>query len=264
MKVVGIDFTSRPSRSKAITCASCRLDTDRLVVDDLERLESFDAFSAFLDSPGPWIAGIDFPFGQPRRLVENLNWPGSWAGYVAYVAGLSREGFRGVLEDYKRDRPEGDREHLRLVDRLTGAQSPSKLYGVPVALMFYEGSQRLLRSAASVIPVRPTADDRIVVEAYPALVARAMVGKDRYKPTEQGDVQTLARAVRDRIVRKLSDCSLFARYRIRVDLSESVRRVCVDDAEGDSLDAVLAAVQASWSWMRRDDGYGVPQGLRPC
>ena len=179
MKVFGIDFTSRPSRSKAITCAWCRLDDDRLVVEDLQRLESLDAFDAFLDSPGPWIAGIDFPFGQPCRLVRNLNWPESWAAYVAKVAGLSRHRFRDVLEEYKRDRPDGDREHLRLVDGLTGAQSPSKLYGVPVALMFYEGSQRLLRSATCVIPVRPTADDRVVVEAYPALVARALVGKDQ-------------------------------------------------------------------------------------
>ena len=259
MNVYGIDFTSRPSRSKAITCAACQLDGDRLVVHDLQPLVSLDAFGAFLDSPGPWIAGIDFPFGQPRRLVENLNWPGSWAEYVAHVAGLSRDGFRSVLEDYKRDRRDGDREHLRLVDHLTGAQSPSKLYGVPVALMFYEGAPRLLRSAASVIPVRPNADDRIVVEAYPAVVARALVGKDRYKTAERGDVQAVARDVRGRIAQRLSEGSLSRRYGLRVDLSEGLGRVCIDDRTGDSLDAVLAAVQAAWSWMRRDGGYGVPQ-----
>ena len=65
--------------------------------------------------------------------------------------------------------------------------------------------------------------------------------------------------VRDRIVQKLSDGSLFARYRLRVDLRASLGRVCIDDAEGDSLDAVLAAVQAAWSWVRRDEDYGVPQ-----
>jgi hypothetical protein len=42
-------------------------------------------------------------------------------------------------------------------------------------------------------------------------------------------------------------------------MGESLRRMCVDDAEGDSIDAVLAAVQAAWSWVRRNDGYGVPQ-----
>ena len=263
MTVYGIDFTSRPSRSKAITCATCELDGNRLVVDYLQRLESLGAFDAFLDSPGPWIVGIDFPFGQPRRLVENLHWPGSWAEYVAQAAGLSRQGFRGVLEDYKRHRPKGDREHLRLVDYLTGAQSPSKLYGVPVALMFYEGAPRLLRSAASVIPVRPNADDRIVVEAYPAMVARALVGKERYKPAERGDIQAAAQDARDRIVQKLSDGSLFAKYRLSVELRASLSRVCIDDADGDSLDAVLAAVQAAWSWVRRDDAYGVPQDCDP-
>ena len=87
----------------------------------------------------------------------------------------------------------------------------------------------------------------------------ALVGKDQYKPTERGDVQAVARGVRDRIVQKLSDGSLFARYRLRVDLSENLDQVCIDDAEGDSLDAVLAAVQAAWSWVRRDGSYGVPQ-----
>ena len=124
--------------------------------------------------------------------------------------------------------------------------------------MFYEGAPRLLRSAASVIPVRPTTDDRIVVEAYPALVVRALVGKDRYKPTERGDVQAIAWGARNRIVQKLSDGSLFPWYRLRVDLSKSLGRVCIDDATGDSLDAVLAAVQAAWSWVRRDGNYGVP------
>lgn len=259
MNIFGIDFTSRPSRSKAITCAKCRIDADCLAVEDIQRWESLDSFRAFLDSPGPWMAGIDFPFGQPRRLVQNLDWPPTWAGYVAYVAGLSREAFRAVLEGYKADRPKNDREHLRMVDRLTGAQSPSKLYGVPVALMFYEGAQRLLRSSISVVPVRPTADHRIAVEAYPALVARTLVGKERYKPAEPGDAQTIARAARERITQRIRAGALYTRYRIRVDLNERLGRLCVEDADGDSLDAVLAAVQAAWSWLRRADGYGVPE-----
>jgi hypothetical protein len=247
MKVIGVDFTSRPSASKAITCAICQFDSEHLVVEELRRLESFNAFTAFLNAPGPWVAGLDFPFGQPRRLIQNLNWPDSWAGYVEYVGSLSRDAFRDVLEAYKRDRPEGDREYLRVVDGLTGAQSPSKLYGVPVALMFYEGAQRLLRSASCVLPVRPTTDNRVVVEAYPALVARSLVGRDQYKPAEQGDVQTLARAVRERMVQRLSAGSLSRKYQMQVDLPESVSRLCIDDAEGDSIDSVLAAIQAAWS-----------------
>src|SRR5207249_11801038 len=58
---------------------------------------------------------------------------------------------------------------------------------------------------------------------------------------------------------RVADGSLRARYKISVDLTDSLGRVCIDDAEGDSLDAVLAAVQAAWAWLRREDGYGVPE-----
>jgi len=32
----------------------------------------------------------------------------------------------------------------------------------------------------------------------------------------------------------------------------------INDPSGDQLDALLCAVQAAWSWLRRDEGYGVP------
>ena len=259
MKIFGIDFTSVPSDKKPITCACCRLHDDRLVVEGLSRLTSLNEFSEFLESPGPWIAGIDFPFGQPRRLLDNLDWPRAWPEYVAYVARLSRPQFRQVLEDYKRGRPQGDREHRRAVDHLTGAQSPQKLYGVPVALMFFEGAQRLLRSSVNVVPVRVTESNQVVVEAYPALVARVLVGKERYKPTEKGEAQEEAQRVRERMTRKLGNATCRSKYGITVDLSDSVRMACVDDVTGDSIDAVCAAVQAAWALQRQTDGYGVPQ-----
>ena len=73
------------------------------------------------------------------------------------------------------------------------------------------------------------------------MVARALVGKERYKPAERGNIQAAAQDARDRIVQKLSDGSLFAKYRLSVELRASLSRVCIDDADGDSLDAVLAA-----------------------
>ena len=56
---------------------------------------------------GPWIAGIDFPFGQSRRFVENIGWPDTWTGYVDHVGRMSREGFRRALDDYRRPRAIG-------------------------------------------------------------------------------------------------------------------------------------------------------------
>ena len=259
MDVRGVDFTSRPSRAKAITCAYGTLDSARLTVSRLDRFASFDGFSGMLEAPGPWIAGIDFPFGQPRALIDNVGWPSRWAEYVALVGGWSRDEFVAFLNDYRVNRVDGDREHLRLVDSLAGARSPMKVYRPPVGLMFYEGAPRLLRSPANIIPVRPTDDDRIVVEAYPALVAQTVVAKAPYKATDAGEAETLARSLRERIVRELPNGVIPRRYGVNVVLADDVARACIDDSEGDSLDAVLAAVQAAWSWDRRHDGYGVPE-----
>jgi hypothetical protein len=78
MIVLGIDFTSRPSRRKPITCLQCEFDGAILRAQALERWATFGGFEETLTRPGPWIAGIDFPFGQARRFIENIEWPPSW------------------------------------------------------------------------------------------------------------------------------------------------------------------------------------------
>ncbi|CRI64710.1 conserved hypothetical protein [Thiocapsa sp. KS1] len=75
MKIYGIDFTSRPSPRKPITCLECCLDGLRLVAGELTEWRDFEGFEATLQRPGPWIAGIDFPFGQSRTFIRNIGWP---------------------------------------------------------------------------------------------------------------------------------------------------------------------------------------------
>ena len=72
MKVIGIDFTSAPSARKPITAAVGTFTNGRLRIEAVRRLVSFKEFEEEITSPGPWIAGIDFPFGQPNRLVREL------------------------------------------------------------------------------------------------------------------------------------------------------------------------------------------------
>lgn len=258
LDVRGVDFTSTPTRNKPITCARCVLDGKRLTVRSIERLASLEAFEGLLAEPGRWIAGLDFPFGQPRQLIENLVWPQRWAEYVDSVGRLTREGFGEVLSRYKERRQPGDREHFRAVDRLTRSQSPSKWFGIPMGKMFFEGAQRLMRSPASILPMRPLDDPRIVVEAYPALVARAIVGEEKYKP-EANEAQALALQTRARIVSGLAGSPFKSRYGFTVVMSAEIQKVCIEDASGDSVDAVLAAVQAAWALARKDEGYGIPQ-----
>lgn len=137
-----------------------------LRVQDVECFTSFVQFEYFLQTSGPWIAGLDFPFGQPRKLIENLSWPFTWEGYVKLVGSMDKLGYEQLLKKYQQDQPDGDKRHFRLIDRKAGSRSPMQLDFVPVAKMFYQGAPRLLKSGASILPNHATDSNRLVVEAY--------------------------------------------------------------------------------------------------
>jgi len=259
MNVYGLDFTSRPSRAKPITCLACRFTDGVLIAGRLETFADLHGFEGMLARPGPWVAGLDFPFGLPRKFVAGAGWPQSWAGYVDRARSLGREGFRDDLEAYRRDRPAGDKEHRRATDIAAGSISPQKLYGVPVALMFFEGAPRLVASGVTIPHVHEGDHDRVVVEAYPGALARQIVERRSYKTdirakqtAEQGDAR---RAIFDGLTDgTLRDCLGFS---VKADPS-----LC-DDPGGDKLDALLCAVQAAWAWNRRAHGYGAPSPVDP-
>lgn len=259
MKVIGIDFTSSPSRTKLMTCMHCTFDGRTLRARRLESWPDFGGFEDALDKPGPWIAGIDFPFGQSRIFIGNIGWPDNWAGYVAHAGSLGRAGFRAALEDYRRQRRFGDKEHRRKTDIAASSISPQKLYGVPVGLMFFEGAPRLLKSGVT-IPMLSAGDPRrIVVEAYPGVLARQLVGRAGYKndiARKQTEIQhQTRRAMLDNLLRG----KLEARYDLRVEAS----RTLADDPSGDQLDALLCAIQAAWAWTMREFHYGAPRDADP-
>jgi hypothetical protein len=97
MNVFGIDFTSRPTLRKPISCLHCILEGNVLCAGDLKEWTDFAAFELVLQRPGPWIAGIDFPFGQARRFIETIGWPCGWPDYVRHVQSLTRSEFREEL-----------------------------------------------------------------------------------------------------------------------------------------------------------------------
>jgi hypothetical protein len=196
MHVVGIDFTSSPTSRKPVTCIHCTLTERVLRADVLEEWSDFTQFEKTLGNPGPWIAGIDFPFGQSRTFIENACWPNNWTGYVAYAASLGRQGFRAALEAYRDRRPVGDKEHRRATDKAASSISPQKLYGVPVGLMFFEGAPRLLKSGVKIPFLHNGDSTRTVVEAYPGVLVRQLVGRAGYKndaPRKQTASQGLTR-----------------------------------------------------------------------
>jgi len=259
MKVYGIDFTSTPSRKKPITGLICELNNGVLRAETFSTWETFEGFETMLRHPGPWIAGMDFPFGQSRRFIENSGWPQDWCQYVQHAASLGKENFVQQLEDYKRDRPAGDKEHKRQTDMLAGSISPQKLYGVPVAKMFFEGAPRLVEADVTVPGLKAGDTQRIVVEAYPGVLARALIGKRGYKNDIKRKQSQEQQAARRDIFSALTNGAAKARFGIDIKASSTL----VDDPTGDSLDTLLCAIQAAWAWSLRHQNFGMPKATDP-
>ena len=264
MKVFGVDFTSRPRKSKPITCAECRFDGQTLSLTSIHTIFSFAEFDRWLTSPGPWIAGLDFPFGQAHQLIQNLGWPTTWSGYMALIAAMPREAFVQLLEDYKQDRATGDKEHLRETDRLAKSASPQKLYNPPVWKMFYEGAKRLYRSSLNIEPLRPTNDNRTVIEVYPAFFIRRYIGRMPYKSDSRAKQTQEKQAARIELIQALQAKAFRHEYQFNIALSSEFRDLLIEDVAGDELDAFICTIEAAWSWNQRNENLGIPLNVDPA
>ena len=263
MKILGVDFTSQPGPHKTITWVEARFEAGSLQLLASGNLRSLDEFESFLEQPGPWLAGMDFPFGQPRRLIENLGWPATWQGYVALISRMSRSEFVKTLDDYRRERPAGDKQHLRQTDRLAGACSPMMLYGVPVGKMFFEGAPRLLRSGASLLPCQPRPDPRLVIETYPTLVARRWLGRHSYKNDARQKQTPQHQLARQNLLQGLfSNARQYFGFDLQPGNWFDWQNLHLD-ASGDQLDALLCAVQAGWAYTQSAENYGIPVNCDP-
>lgn len=263
MKVIGIDFTSCPTRRKPLTCVQSILKKRVLRAHVLTKYHEFDEFESALNASGPWIAGIDFPFGQSRKLITNICWPQTWGGYVAYAGGLGAVAFYSALTAYRNSRPYGCKEHQRETDRAAGSISPQKLYGVPVGRMFFQGAPRLLRAGVTIPGLQAGDPNRIVVEAYPKILARKFGNGNSYKSDNKKKQTEEQHRVRREILRKVTDDACLADYGLHVEGLEPLQEELAADPTGDKLDALLCAIQAAWSWTQREAAFGAPPNLDP-
>ncbi len=255
MRIYGVDFTCAPRKAKPITAASARLVTKTLLIEEIERLESFRAFEALLARPGPWIGGFDLPFSLPAELVKDLGWPGQWNRLVAHCGSLSRQEFRGALDVYRATRPAGNKYAHRATDRPAGSSSPMKLVNPPVALMFHEAAPRLLAAGVHVPALADGDRSRVALEAYPGLLVRRQLGiRDAYKSDTRREHTPARKRVRKKILSQLLAGRPLA---TRIQMTESTRKTILADGSGDSLDAVICAAQAAWAATR--PAYGLPR-----
>jgi hypothetical protein len=276
IQVFGYDFTSAPSKRKSIAraCAVLQIEQQnkhvrtQLFVNSVDRLATFEAFEQALAMLGPWVAGFDFPFGLPRELIETLGWPNDWAALVSYVRDMGKPTFKIALDAVRESRLMGARYIARRGDFAAGSSSPMKLVNPPVGLMFFEGAPRLLSAGVSVIPCAHSSDSRIALEAYPGFLARQFTKKSYKKDGREGSTPERV-AARRVIVETIIHSAQLANpllHGLVVQLATSAQTECIEDGSGDTLDAVLCAVQAAISackFAKGDACYGIPENADP-
>jgi len=237
MRILGVDFTSRPSRKKPITACWATRSGSVLRVDSLVELPDWDSFEALLQTPGPWVGGFDLPLGQPAAFLDSLGWTGSYVDVVTAVSRLSLSEWVETCRAYHG--PNGERELRRRTDVAARATSPMKCFFTPVARMFQAGAPRLVAAGLSMPMHGVVGDHRIAYEVYPALVAQALAGTRSYKTDIPAKVRPEHRPVRERLVAALGEPNI---YRVTV---VGLPPDLVEDAGADRLDAVLAALAAA-------------------
>lgn len=269
--VLGIDFTSAPSRRKPITVAVGRWHDSsprpifRLV--EIRELETLDDFDRMLREEGAWIGGFDLPFGQPRALIEHEGWPTDWPQFVRFYCGQPRDRLRDVFRRWCDARPSGDKFAWRTGDRPAGSSPAMRWANPPVAWMMHAGIGRMLDaglvfpahehpSPAAIRKPAATATARIALEAYPGFTARKVCTRS-YKSDVASSQTPDRRRNRAAIVEALIHAA--AGLDVSLAIGSSWKRRLVEDGRGDLLDAVICGLQASHAAAL--PRYGLPTRL---
>ena len=260
----GVDFTSTPRRAKPITVATGRLRGGALELESLDEIGDFAGFETWLERPGPWVAGFDFPFGLPRAALVELGWPQALPELTRHCRALGRDAFRAALDGHRAARPVGSKYCYRSGDAAAAAHSPLKLVNPPVALMFFEGVPRLIAAGVDIPGMVAGDRSRVALETYPGYVVRRLCGtraRVSYKNDAPGKQTRAQREMRERILEHVTAAAAPLGVRLRA----TARQLAAmrDDGSGDLLDATLCALQAAWAWMRRHRRYGLPAGIDP-
>ena len=271
--LLGCDFSSSPSKRKPIVLALGHAQGVRVHVQSLMRFDTLEGFADWLQLPEAWVGGFDLPFGLPRELVETLQWPTDWLPCMQHYAALSRAEIRDTFKAFCDARPVGGKFAHRATDTPAGSSPSMKWVNPPVAYMLHAGVPLLINAGVCLpglhVPdainsakshsLANVAALRVALEAYPGLLARELIGNTSYKSDDKAK-QTPERLIaRKQLLQALEVGQ--TRLCLRLKLTHAQHDTLVDDASGDSLDAVLCMVQAAWAQAQHEKGdahYGLP------
>lgn len=239
--MIGVDFSGAAQAGNAIWVADGLRTPKGISIGTVvpardlpgggrERAPAHTALVDYLASATDAVAGLDFPFSLPEALLRDARWVDFAMGFAA--AYPDPDAFR----DACRTRT-GGKEWKRLCD--VEARVPFSAYNIRLYRQTWHGIAGILapliaEDRGRVIPVQqPTDGKTVLAETCPASLLKA---EDLY-PSYKG--RSLDhRAAREHILDTLIARDLLAAP------SASIRDVLLDNAGGDALDAVIAAICA--------------------
>jgi hypothetical protein len=240
----------------------------RVSLSRLEQIESLDGFGHWLAQNTGWVGAFDLPFGLPRELVEQLDWPTAWETCIGHYASLSREEIRNIFKAFCDARPVGGKFAHRATDIPAGSSPSMRWVNPPVAYMLHAGVPRLLAAGVHLpglhVGDASEASGRVALEGYPGLLAREILSNRSYKSDDK------TRQTPERLIARKDLVTALelgqSRLNVRLKLSHAQRDALIDDASGDKLDAVLCMLQAAWAQQQHVLGavnYGLPSSFDP-
>lgn len=266
-QLLGIDFTSSPTRRKPIAVVKAHWDGAVLVVDGLLKLGQLEDFEKLLIEPGPFVAAIDMPFGLSRELVDGLGWPGAhrndenaWADLIRFYGSLAKDEIRSTFRAWCDSRPAGGKFAHRASDKPAGASPSMKWVNPPVAMMLRAGAPYLLASAVHIPGMQQGDLSRVAIEAYPGFLARKILNRQSYKTDTPSKDAADRQMARSELVCAMEEGMLLG---IRMQIPTYIRAEMLLDAKGDLLDACLCALIAGWCVKRSEMNFGLPPELDP-
>lgn len=261
--LLGCDFSSSPTRRKPIVLAWGSVQGQRVRLERLQRCESLDDWAAVMAQPGDWVGGFDIPFGLPRELVTTLNWPLNWHACMLHFGRLDRADIRATFKAFCDARAVGHKFAHRATDGPAGSSPSMKWVNPPVAFMLHAGVPRLLQAGVHFPGLHAGDMRRVALEAYPGMLARAVLGARSYKSDDRAKQTPQRLIARKDLIHALEMGHAGDQ---RLVLSHAQRDALVQDASADSLDAVLCLMQAAWAARCHALGdllYGLPVQMDP-
>jgi hypothetical protein len=237
-RIYGVDFSGAKDAGKRIWIASGTAVEETLQIEACHPAEdlpgSTEGRAAALYALGDLVAndirsavGLDFPFGLPRALVDYDRWESFVLSFPQDYPGP--EAFREACREAA-----GGRELRRLTDE--AARTPFSPYNIRLYRQTYYGIRDLLhpiveRNEACVLPMQDVAEDRPwLLEICPASTLKQA---GLYRPYKGSQAER--RSARRHILQAFERKGIASR-------DPALWQTVVDDAGGDALDSVIAAL----------------------